>query len=168
MLLLFTQCKEKDTLDTQLSQNEINFIGPGSGCASFFVYKLNENKTLGLTIEGVRDALELNQNIKTFDVATQNHLTVKVEHLSNGNNFYCDDVIELNEEVLNYYTGYQGTVNVQIVEDSIDFDASALNLEVLYKVNIQLENIQLRDADGEELSIQSEEFTDVLVGWFPG
>ena len=164
--LLF-QCSA-DLEDAVVSPQQLEFIGSGSGCVNFFVFKLNEDKNIGLTVTGIKDALELNQDLKTFDLATEQHLMVNIDKWANDMNTYCTDVVEAGTELLNSYESISGTVKVQIVEDSIIYSGANAFPELLYKIDVHLENILLQDNSGEELSIPNEKFSDVLVGWFPG
>jgi len=160
---LLTQCS--DDPDFAVIQNDLNFVGSGSGCEDFFVYKLNENKDVGLTVTAVRSALNLGDSFKTYDLLTENHIEIRLDKWANDKNFYCTDIVEPDAEILNSYISESGLVNIQITQDSIDY--SNIFQEVLYTVNVQLENVILRDSNGEEILISEEFFSDVLVGWTP-
>lgn len=164
--LFFIQCKNNENLN--LNTNDLDFIGTGAGCGSFFVYKLNNDNTIGLTVRGNRDSLSLSTDKQTFDLTNQDNLFVNIHSLNNGDNFYCDDVVEIDEEILNNYEGLSGLISIQITEDSIDFNGQINPFEVFFKVNVELENIQLKDENGDELMIESEVFSEVFVGWLPG
>ena len=165
--LLFFQCKKEDTIIVK--NNDLIFVGTGSGCSTFLAFKLNEDKNIGLVVSGDRDSLQLDSTLQTYNLATQTNLSVRIEKLNNGENFYCDDSNEINESILNTYEATEGTINIRIVEDSIDLGTGiSLVPELLFKINIYLNNVKLQDANGEELNIEHETFTNVLVGWLPG
>ncbi|HFC01012.1 MAG TPA: hypothetical protein ENJ53_09435 [Phaeodactylibacter sp.] len=165
---LFFQCKNEQDIAPTVKNNDLIFVGTGSGCSTFLAFKLNEDRNIGLVVSGNRDSLQLDSTIQTYNLAYLNNLSVRIEQLSNGENFYCDDLLEQGESVLNTYEATQGIAKIQIVEDSINLGiVQGLTNEILYKINIHLENIKLQDANGDELIIQNEVFTNVLVGWLP-
>lgn len=78
-------------------------------------------------------------------------------------NFYCDDVIGDEGEIINSYTAIAGTVEIQIVSDNIFVDP----LGTTYEITLQVRNLEF-EVEGISQVIEELILEDVFVGWLPG
>ena len=60
-------------------------------------------KKIGLLVYWDRDSLGLIDQVQSYDLDIEDELTVKIHELNGGASYYCDDVIESNEELLNSF-----------------------------------------------------------------
>lgn len=136
------------------------------GCGNFFVYRFNLDEDLAITVRGERDELSLNTDEQIFDLENTAGLNVAIVQFNKSAlNSYCNDAIEYSApEIINNWEVINGTVRIQITEDSI----SVSEYELIYKVSIKVEGIQCIDSDGNTQEVDAVELSNVTVGWLPG
>lgn len=161
-LLSFSCNKEKIITDFTGS----TFTQNAKGCGAFFVYKFNADKDLSITVRGDRDALNLNTSEQEFELGNAADLSVKVAQFNkSAPDFYCNDIVEEGAaEKIHSWDGINGTVRIQITEDSI----SVSEYELIYKVSVKIEDVEFMDSNGNTQEVDAVEFSDVRVGWLPG
>ena len=137
---------------------------PAQGCASFYVYKEDETALLHLAVQGNREALELDDKNKTFDLTEG---LVKVELLKFNDeigNYACDDVANDQGEIADTWIATEGFAFIKIEEDSI----TVSEWELTYKITVVLKDVVLENSDKDETRFDRVVFGNVLVGWLPG
>ena len=142
------------------------FTTQAGGCGTFFVYRFNVDEELAITVRGERDALNLSTDEQIFDLENTAGLDVAVLQFNKAaSDSYCNDVI-INgaPQIINSWEGINGTVSIQITEDSIYFS----EYELIYKVSIKVEEVEFIDSDGNTQEVDAVEFSNVNVGWLPG
>jgi len=142
--------------------NDVTFQNQAFGCANFIVYSQGSDNTV-LCIIGDREVLGLSTSNQEFELP-HNALTVSFNEFDGPiGNFYCDDVIGDEGEIINTYTANSGIVEIQISRDSITVDP----LSTTYEITLRVRNLEF-NIDGESQEIEELIFEDVFVGWFPG
>src|SRR5690606_38592645 len=102
---------------------------------------------------------------QTFNLSDMNENDLKVEvsrYSGYADKYYCNDIILDTDELISIWKGSKGTVKIKITQDSLGVDSS------YYKINIIIQDIELKNESEDKINIRYLEFNDVFVGWFPG
>ncbi|MCB9233016.1 MAG: hypothetical protein H6581_15270 [Bacteroidia bacterium] len=160
-LLLFAACDKVNI------RPQADFTDQSYGCVDFLVYKFNDKHTELLKITGDRTSLGLGLAQKSFDLADQSdNLEAWIEvYDSSAFQTYCNDVAGSTPELISDWEGYEGNVNISIIEDSIMQNPAG---GYSYRVNVLLEEGRFRNVKGKTVRLQSAFFENVYVGWLPG
>lgn len=142
------------------------------GCGDFFVYKLNENRTEGISVSVDRAAklVGISTESMTFDIASTDGL--KVEILIDSKNvsqFYCDDAIDASIKPARWIA-QSGTAIITASKDNLfRFFEARPPIEESYSVTVILKNVEFQGTDGAR-TIKLDEliFEDVPVGGIIG
>lgn len=135
------------------------------GCSNIFVYKKNETDDVAISVSLYKDALNISNTVKTFNIkrVDPDNLNIELEVGDNAGTSYCNDVI------------YHGT------SDSVkSFTANAGEVVVFisnsqkpnfmrggYTVTVILRDIYFVDENGNDIDMYIEEliFSRVNVGF---
>ena len=143
---------------------DLNFTDESCGCQSFIVYKINKEGDATLAVIGSRDNLNLSKTEQSFNLS--NDLKIEVKRFKgDAKKYYCNDVPSEAGDIISTWTAYQGTVKLQIVQDSIAFNSQG---KPEYKINVTIENIEFKNNNDKKFSVDLLEFKEVYVGWLPG
>lgn len=168
--LLGTQsCDSNTSIDNTSGvvsqQPTLDFSEKGRGCSSFIVYKYSSDQTVAISVSGSREGLNLSLQEQRFDIANNERLSVKIrEFADRSNNFFCDDILGNEPQITRIWNGIDGQAEIVIIEDSVDVQP----WQTPYRLTVRLSNVILRNDAGETLTLETIDFTDVLVGWLPG
>jgi len=155
ILAIIISCNSKEP-------NDVTFQNQAFGCANFIVYSQGSDNTV-LCIIGDREVLGLSTSNQEFELP-HNALTVSFNEFDGPiGNFYCDDVVGDEGEIINSYTANSGIVEIQISRDSLNVDP----LGTTYEITLRVRNLEF-DINGDIQEIEELIFEDVFVGWFPG
>lgn len=162
LILLVLLAINQSCSGEKIRPKDLEFSAQARGCGNFFVYKYAQNQLAGLVVNGRTDELGLEDLQEHVFELPDEHITVKVDKFRKKlASLYCDDVIEPGEEPVNTYLATSGTVRIRILEGSMGPDDT-------YKVNVLIEQVELEDDKGDKITIESESFENVVVGWLPG
>ena len=164
-LVLATSCekeKEPENLSKLFSSVE------SSGCGSFTVYKLNEKENMAIAVLGYNTDLDISTTEQTFDLSQMNPDVLRVEVIktTQGMHYYCNDVIEVDDEILDKWTSTKGKVSIRITDDYAN-NPPQFCIDT-YRVDVRIENVYLENSKGDKVFVEYLEFKDVIVGWCPG
>jgi len=158
LLLLNSGCKKENI------KPDLNFTDQSYGCQSFTVYKINKDGDAVIAVIGSRDNLKLSKTEQSFNLS--NDLKVEVKRFKgDAKKYYCNDVPSEAGDIISTWTGYQGTVKIKIVQDSIATNPQG---KPEYKINVTIDNIELKNSNDKKISVDHLEFKEVYVGWLPG
>lgn len=165
LILSFFACDKSTKEPELLVGNAIEFEGDGQGCASFIVYKANNDENLLLSISGDREKLGLDETEKEYDVNNE-FLTVQIFKFDGPIGTYlCDDVAGDDGVVSEVWPAISGKVRIQITED---YEEPVEFWERYFKINVTLLETTIENGQQESLYFENIEFKEVNVGWLPG
>jgi hypothetical protein len=147
---------------------DLKFTGEAKGCSSFVVYKFNGSINESIAVTGIRDSLNLTTSEKSFDLQTVNSNNLKIEIKrfdGDASGYHCDDIADNAPKVISTWTGINGTVKIQIVQDSIATNPQG---KPEYKISVILEKVNFQNDNDKNVFIDNIEFKEVYVGWLPG
>ena len=108
--------------------------------------------------------MNLSKTEQSFNLS--NDLKIEVKRFKgDAKKYYCNDVPSEAGDIISTWTAYQGTVKLQIVQDSIAFNSQG---KPEYKINVTIENIEFKNNNDKKFSVDLLEFKEVYVGWLPG
>ncbi len=136
----------------------ISFENEASGCANFIVYTQKDNYSL--TITGQTDTLDLGTDLKTFSLPSEDLIVSINEFDRTIGNFYCDDVVGDEGEILNQHIATSGNVEISISQEDPQ-------IGMIYQINVVLKDVEF-EIDESTMLYEELEFNEVTVGWFPG
>jgi hypothetical protein len=150
----------------EVENADLQFSSTSLGCASFLVYKMNDEKDMAIAVRGNREKLNLSTTEKEFNLNGLNtdDLSVEIrEFTPDSRGYYCDCVFE--GEVLGLWRSMSGKVKIKIVQDYVDDIQSG---GAIYKIEVKIDDVMLIGNRTSIIFIKQLEFNDVSVGWFPG
>lgn len=165
-MLLFQLACSHQLQEQRPAGDPVAFTGLTKGCASFFVYQINEAGNRSLAISGDRQALQLSEEARSFPIATTEKLQlVMLSYEGDIDRYYCDDALGDEPQILDQWEGISGQAIIRIVEDNLGQPGPG---QTLYTLSIELQDVRLRNAQGEEVLIDQHTFATTEVGWLPG
>lgn len=171
----YTLVKRNSFLPTNKNSTQITASGfnglfqdqsDSGGCGNIFVYKVNKENTVGISVSANKDTLNLSTTEKTFYIGKIDGLAVQLLQGGNIRSLYCNDVLDPNQPKPKKLFGVSGkaTITISVVDESLPvWDRS-------YKSTVVLENVHFSDEKGNNSDVIIDDliFKDVVVGWLPG
>lgn len=144
----------------------ITFQETSRGCSNFFVYKVNSDNTIGISVNANKEKLNLSTTEKTFEIGKTDGLEVqlligeKIEHL------YCNDVSYPDQQKPKKLIAKNGQAIISISK----IDESQPEWNQNYTATVILKNVHFikKDNINSNTTIDYLIFKDVIVGWLPG
>jgi hypothetical protein len=158
-VLTFGACSNEDPLGPGFEQSFAHL----SGCADlvFFAVDSDDELMLSFVAEGlVAGARSAGAVTVTLFSLPDAGATLKLEQGSRISDAMCDDVIENNgPQVSRTWTATAGTATVTVRPDATQESARA---------DLLLQDVVFERGEGERVTLERLEWSDVSVGWFPG
>jgi len=149
--------------DRDLSRVFVKF----GGCGSAFLYALNADDKIGLSIS-ISDKLLISGNqSQTFDFAQLNSLvTARLDYGEQLNEEYCNDVLSNGNVVERSLIASRGTITFS----TTGFDSSKPNWDRNFTITATIRGLYFVDEKGVESNEYIDEmvFEGIQVGWLPG
>ena len=144
----------------------ISFQETSDGCLGVFVYKINKDDTVGISVDARKEELKLSTTAQTFEVGKTDGLEVEILVGEQIKRLYCDDVSYLDQLEPRQLIGKSGEAIISIS----GIDKSKPEEGKLYTATVILRNVRFSDYKGSNSYITVDEliFKDVLVGWSIG
>ena len=140
------------------------FVGDCEGCGSFRLTKFDDDKRLGISVSGNRDALELTDTERSFDIADleRTDLWIIIREFDNPpGRFSCIGLQDVDPNTAIQWEAISGTARFTITEDNV----SQNNGVTQYKLSCSLENVTFRiTGDDETLDMEELKWDNILVG----
>jgi hypothetical protein len=141
-----------------------------AGCGDLFVYAKNDSFTEILAVGLSRDQLGISTKESIFEIAKESSQNLQIYFEQSRSDIeeikrfeVCDDQRFSDVPKAKRWPASQGTVTVKISTDSPKPGVES------YNATLHLENVKIQDPTSEEeMTIDSIDFNEVSVGWFPG
>ena len=159
-LFLLTGACNGDDDDAQpapTDSSDILFTDPvnSGGCVDFQFYHYSDERRYGLLLSGNSDSLNLTTDWQNFALNERSLSLTLYEFSQPVTNYFCDDVLEANEEPVQEQEAEEGTVRLRIVQSP--------NEVGIYTLDVLMQDVRVGG-----LQIDQLERNDVEVGWTPG
>ena len=149
----------------EVSTSKVQFSGKSKGCESFTLFKMNEDKTMAIWINGNSDYLKLSTTSQKFPIGKEQKIFARIYQFNgSGENYFCNDIANQNLKVLNRWEAIQGNIKTHITQDNISVSEG----DKTYKMTLLIESAIFKDKKGEKIELENVVFEEVLVGWYPG
>jgi hypothetical protein len=144
----------------------VAFRENSGGCGNVFVYKTNDDGTVGISVFADKEKLNLSTTEKTFDVGKTDGLIVKLLIGEKVAQLYCNDILYPDQPKSQKLIGKSGQAKISISR----VDESQPIWDRNYTATVSLKNIHFVKEDGSdsEITIGELSFKDVRVGWLSG
>lgn len=155
--ILSLACRNDDVAERTPAPDTIKFTVAANvgGCSNFQIYHYSDDRTYGLQLSGDSAQLRLTTDWQTYAL-NQAGLSLKLYQFSEPlTSFFCDDVIEANENPLQTWDAQEGTVQLRITGPG--------QVPGLYIVDVVLENVLVNDQRLDRIARN-----DIEVGGLPG
>lgn len=157
LALTTLSCGDDDSDQDASGQREFTFTDPtnSGGCGNFAMFYYSDDHTYGLQVQG--DSAQLGITTDWQEYATNDAgLTVTLYQFSQPlTSFFCDDVIEANEDPVQEWEAEEGTVRLRIVREPNELELYTLDVELI-------------DALINEIRLERIVWSEVEVGGRPG
>lgn len=152
--------------ETLTSEKTLAFQDESRGCANAFVYKINKDNTVGISVWADKERLNLSTYDKTFEIGKTNDLRVEILQGESISSHYCNDVVYPDKSIPKKLIGKSGKAIINISKD----DKSLPEWNRDYKTTIILKDVHFSYEKGNDSDIFIDIlfFKDVNVGWMPG
>lgn len=142
------------------------FQESGGGCGSIFVYKVNSDGTVGISVSARQDKLGLSTQEKTFEVGKTDGLNIEILMGQNIADQYCTDIVYPDQPNFKRLIGKSGKAIIAI--SSIDESQPAWNRN--YTTTVILKDVRFVDENDNNSDITVDElfFKDIRVGQLDG
>ena len=151
-------CNDDDTSSPPVvDQDEVTFTDPANsgGCGNVEIYHYSDDRTYGLRLRGDSAQLALTTDWQTYAV-DDSGITLTLYQFSEPlTSFFCDDVIEANEDPVEEWSATEGTIRLRIAQEANEIGG--------YTVDVELTDMQV---DGRRLA--PIERSGIEVGGVPG
>jgi len=157
LILVFSSCEDK------ITNKDLQFNSWALGCRSFSVYKINADNTLGIAVIGNREKLFLSTEEQIFYLSEtkQDELKVVLQKYNfEASSHFCSDYNIVGSKLLDTWTAISGNVKAKITQDAENIPPK---IGEVYKVDVTIENVILKNSKGNKIFIQHLEFLDVWV-----
>ena len=143
-----------------------SFQENSAGCGNIFVYKINNDDTVGISVSAGKEKLNLSTIEKTFEVAKTEDLSIEILVGKNIERLYCNDIFDPDQPKPKKLIGKSGLAIISISNDN----KSKPDGSEEYKATVTLKNVHFFNDNGTESNIVIDEliFKDVTVGWYAG
>ncbi len=141
------------------------------GCGDIFVYKVNDDDTVGISVSARSNILNLTTIKKSFEIGKTDGLNVELQIRGRKvARTYCTDVGYSNQKKSSRLTGKYGTAIISISNYAELPPGSKKRNPNGYKTTVILKDVSFIDENGNDVDITIGEqiFKDVQVGWYPG
>ena len=142
------------------------FQDESGGCGNIFVYKIDKDNTIGISVYANKERLSLFISDKTFEIGKTNDLRVEILQGEDIRFHYCNDVANNDKPVPKKLTGKSGEAIIST--SKVDESLPVWNRN--YKTTVILKDVHFSDKKGNDsdIFIDTLIFKDVNVGWLPG
>ncbi len=155
--LLSLSCRNDDAVQITPAPDPIKFTieANSGGCSNIQIYHYSDDGTYGLQLSADSAQLRLTTDWQTYAL-NQAGLSLKLYQFSEPlTAFFCDDVVEANENPLQTWDAQEGTVQLRI--------AGPGQVPGIYTVDVVLENVLVNGQRLERIARNG-----IEVGWLPG
>ncbi len=144
----------------------ITFQETGGGCGNIFVYKINTDDTVGISVSAIKEKLNFSNTEKTFEIGQTDGLNVEILVGDTIAQLYCNDVVYTDQPKPKKLIGKSGKAVISISK----IDESQPEWNRNYTATVMLKGVRFTEEDGSNSDILIDELTfkDIRVGWFPG
>ena len=155
--LLILGCRDDDAAQNTPSADPIEFTvaANSGGCSNFLVYHYSDDRTFGLLLSGDSAQLSLSTSWQTYALDQPSLSLTLYEFRQPLTSYFCDDVVEANEDPLETWDAQEGSVQIKI--------AGPGQVPGLYSIDVVLENVLV---NGQRLDRIAR--SGIEVGWLPG
>jgi hypothetical protein len=138
------------------------------GSADIYVFKGTADDLEVLWISAEKEKLKLPQKgSKTFDLAkSSDGLQVAIDIWEKAPRFsaYCNDITDDTKKRATW-RAKSGKVTITILEP---VDPAGAARPKRYKATVRLEHVLFEDSAGHQATLEKEEITEAVVGWYAG
>ncbi len=155
--LLNLSCRDDDATRNSSASDPIQFTiaANSGGCSNLVVFHYSDDRTYGLQLLGDSAQLGLSTNWQTYAL-NQSDLTLTLYQFREPlTSFFCDDVVEANENPLQTWDAQEGTVQLRI--------AGPGGVPGVYTIDVVLEDVLVNGQLIDRIARDS-----IEVGRFPG
>ena len=144
----------------------IAFQETGHGCSNIFVYKINSNDTVGISVYAIKEKLNLSTTEKTFEIGKTDGLNVEILIGDKIRMLYCNDAVDPNQPKSKKLVGKTGKAIISISK----IDESQPKWSSNYTATVILKDVHFIEENGNNSDVTVDEliFKDIRVGWLPG
>ena len=155
--LLVLGCRDDNAAQNTPTSNPIEFTvaANSGGCSNFQIYHYSDDRTYGLLLLGDSAQLALSTSWQTYALDQPSLNLTLYEFRQPLTSYFCDDVVEANEDPIEEWEAQEGSVQLKI--------AGPGPVPGLYSIDVVLENVLV---NGQRLDRIAR--NGIEVGWLPG
>ncbi len=155
--LLTLGCRDDNVVQRTPSADPIKFTvtANSGGCSNFQVYHYSDDRAYGLLLSGDSAQLGLSTSWQTYALDQPELSLTLYEFRQPLTSYFCDDVVEANEDPLESWDAQEGSIRLKITGPG--------QVPGLYSIDVVLENVLV---NGQRLDRIAR--NGIEVGWLPG
>ncbi len=149
-------CRDDNVAQNAPSSNPIKFTvaANSGGCSNLQFYHYSDDRTYGLLLAGDSAQLGLSTSWQTYALDQPGLSLTLYEFRQPLTSYFCDDVVEANEDPLQTWDAQEGTVQLKI--------SGPGQVPGIYSIDVVLENVLV---NGQRLDRIAR--SGIEVGWLP-